>query len=251
MSKSRAPGPEDPHGTKTSIQSTDKKVPIQANNSNPAALYEEAHLQKKRSQMVSQQITKRGVHNPRVLKAMDLVERHHFLSKSQRDLAYGDHPVPIGYHQTISQPYIVAAMAELAELTPKAKVLEIGTGCGYQTAVLSKIAEEVYSIEIIKDLGEAASQRLTSLGFDNIHLRIGDGYEGWPEAAPFDAIIVSAAAPVVPPPLRQQLRIDGHLVIPVGQFQQNLRVITRTQNGYDKKTIFAVRFVPMTGKAQA
>lgn len=204
-----------------------------------------------RREMVVNQIEARGVRDPRVLAAMMEVERHKFVPSSQQRAAYEDGPLPIGSGQTISQPYIVALMSELAKLDPDARVLEIGTGSGYQAAVLSAIASEVYSIEIIESLGNQARLRLAELGFKNVQVRIGDGYQGWPEHAPFDAILVTAAPDHVPQPLVDQLKIGGRLVIPVGDFYQELEVITRTENGVATEKVIPVRFVPMTGEAES
>ncbi len=200
-------------------------------------------------QMVAEQIVARGVKDPAVLRAMRLVPRHEFVPKELQRYAYQDRPLPIGHDQTISQPYIVAAMTELAHIKAGSRVLEIGTGSGYQSAVLAAVGAEVYSIEIVAALAERASATLTGLGYD-VHLRSGDGYGGWPEAAPFDAVIVTAAPPLIPEPLKQQLRVGGRLVIPVGDHRQQLLVITRNATGYSEEDVFAVRFVPMTGAAQ-
>jgi len=200
--------------------------------------------------MVTQQIAARGVKDPQVLAAMRRVPRHEFVPDAVRDMAYEDRPLPIAAEQTISQPYVVAAMTELAAVGPTSVVLEVGTGSGYQTAVLAEIARDVYSIEIIPELGKQAADTLERRGYENVHLRIGDGYAGWPDAAPFDAIVVTAAPPRVPQPLLDQLAVGGHLVIPVGSYYQELLVITRTDDGYERRTVFPVRFVPMTGKTQ-
>jgi protein-L-isoaspartate(D-aspartate) O-methyltransferase len=178
------------------------------------------------------------------------VPRHAFVPEALASRAYGDHPLPIGEEQTISQPYIVATMSELARIAPGARVLEIGTGSGYQAAVLAEMGADVYSIEIVEPLARRAAATLARLGYQRIHLRTGDGYVGWPEAAPFDAVLVTAAPPQVPEPLRQQLRVGGRLVIPVGDDDQELRVITRTTTGFADERVFPVRFVPMTGEAQ-
>ncbi len=200
--------------------------------------------------MVAEQIAARDVTDPLVLQAMRTVPRHEFVPENVRTYAYQDRPLPVGHDQTISQPYVVAAMTELAQIDGKSRVLEVGTGSGYQAAVLAEIADEVYSIEIVEPLAKTAAATLKRLGYDSIHLRTGDGYLGWPEAAPFDAIIVTAAPPVIPAPLKEQLEVGGHLVIPVGQYYQELMVVTKTDEGFDEKTVFPVRFVPMTGKAQ-
>jgi protein-L-isoaspartate(D-aspartate) O-methyltransferase len=203
-----------------------------------------------RGRMVEDQIAARGIHDPRVLKALREVPRHEFVPPELRALAYEDHPLPIGHDQTISQPFIVAAMTELAELEPGDSVLEIGTGSGYQAAVLAALVRDVYSIEIVEPLAQAARRTLARLGIDNVHVRAGDGFQGWPERAPFDAILVTAAPPEVPEPLKRQLAPGAKLVIPVGTDQQELRVLTRTRSGFDERTVLAVRFVPMTGRAQ-
>jgi protein-L-isoaspartate(D-aspartate) O-methyltransferase len=202
--------------------------------------------------MVEHQLAGRGVEDARVLEAMRKVPRHELVPADLRDLAYGDHPLPIGYDQTISQPYIVAVMSEAAQVGPGDKVLEVGTGSGYQAAVLAEMGAEVYSIEIVEPLARRTAGDLERLGYGRIHLRTGDGYRGWPEAAPFDAILVTAAPPEVPPPLVEQLAVGGRLVIPVGDegAVQELRVITRTEEGATSEDLFPVMFVPMTGEAQ-
>ena len=206
--------------------------------------------QVQRQQMVTTQIAARGVRDERVLAAMGRVPRHAFVPAGFRALAYVDSPLSIGHGQTISQPFIVAFMTEAAEIEPDHRVLEIGTGSGYQAAVLAEVAKEVYSIEIVRALGETAAARLQRLGYGNVTVKIGDGYEGWPEQAPFDAILVTAAPPSVPPPLLEQLRIGGRLVMPVGDYSQQLVRITKRAEGQTHETLLPVRFVPMTGKAQ-
>jgi protein-L-isoaspartate(D-aspartate) O-methyltransferase len=204
-----------------------------------------------RHDMVEKQIRGRGVHTSEVLRAMESVPRHLFIPKEQRDQAYGDSPVPIGRGQTISQPYIVALMTELLDLDQGDKVLEIGTGSGYHAAVLSKVAGEVYTIEIIDELGKQARNTLEQLGYKNVHVRVGDGYKGWPEKAPFDAIILTAAPPTDPPqPLLDQLKMGGRMVVPVGGFVQDLLLITKTPSGLERRIVAPVRFVPMTGEVQ-
>jgi len=182
-----------------------------------------------------------------VLAAIARVPRHRFVPAQYRDHAYEDRPLPIGWGQTISQPFIVALMTELLELTPKAKVLEIGTGCGYQTAILAELAGEVYSVERIAELSEQARATLNELGYENIHLRVGDGWEGWPEEAPFDAIIVTAAAPIWPPALIAQLDEGGNIVIPIGPAGGEQILWQGTKIGGDliKRRIGPVRFVPL------
>jgi protein-L-isoaspartate(D-aspartate) O-methyltransferase len=204
----------------------------------------------KRSMMVRTQIELRGVKHPRVLEAMRRVPRHFFVPPQHREEAYEDHPLPIGQGQTISQPYIVAAMTELLDPKPTDSVLEVGTGSGYQAAILSTLVKEVYTIEIIEELGKEAERTLKQQGFDNVHVVIGDGYRGLPEQAPFDGIVVTAAPEEVPAPLLMQLRVGGRLVIPVGDWNQELKLYTKTKDGYDVRSVFGVRFVPMTGEAQ-
>ena len=199
--------------------------------------------------MVDEQIEAREIIDPLVLAAMRQVPRHEFVPAAERAHAYEDRPLPIGAGQTISQPYIVALMTQLAAVGPGSKVLEVGTGSGYQAAVLAACGAEVYSIEIVDALAKRAQQDLARLGIENVHVRSGDGYRGWPEAAPFDAIVVTAAAPQVPPALLSQLRTGGRLVIPVGEtwHEQTLQVHTRTETGFDVQDVVPVRFVPMTG----
>lgn len=198
-----------------------------------------------------QTLRAQGIEDERVLGALAEIPRHELVPNGLRASAYDNRPLPIGQEQTISQPYIVALMTQLAELEPDEKVLEIGTGSGYQAAVLGKLAGEVYTIEIIEALGERARKDLERLGLaEGVHFRIGDGYAGWPEQAPFDAIVVTAAPPEVPPALTEQLAVGGRLVIPVGEFHQSLRVLTRTKRGIEEESSVPVRFVPMTGKAQ-
>jgi protein-L-isoaspartate(D-aspartate) O-methyltransferase len=220
-----------------------KSVPAEAGPSEADARDEE------RLRMVSRQIESRGVRDRAVLAAMRAVPRHRFVPASEQASAYADHPLPIGYQQTISQPYIVAFMTELAAVKPGDTVLEVGTGSGYQAAVLAEMGVKVYSIEIVAPLAEQASETLAALGYD-VTVRHGDGYAGWPEHAPFDAILVTAAPPKIPEPLERQLEVGGRLVIPVGEYFQSLLVVTRTRDGYRQKDVLPVRFVPMTGEAQ-
>jgi protein-L-isoaspartate(D-aspartate) O-methyltransferase len=205
---------------------------------------EDIHAIKRRI-MMKEQIISRGVSDEKVLDAMFKVERHLFVPPYLIDSAYGDTPLPIGYRQTISQPYIVAFMTEALGLKGNEKILEVGTGSGYQAAVLSKIVREVYTIEIVKPLAEEAQKRLKSLDYKNIKIKCGDGYLGWPEFAPFDAIIVTAAPKKVPEKLVEQLKVGGNMLIPVGSFFQNLYRITKTKNGVKKESLLPVRFVPM------
>jgi protein-L-isoaspartate(D-aspartate) O-methyltransferase len=184
-----------------------------------------------RENLVAKTIEKRGISNPEVLRAMGAVHRHRFVPEDYRGLAYADRPLPIGHEQTISQPYIVALMTELANVDSSSRVLEIGTGSGYQTAVLAEIVDSVYSIEILCPLAERAKAILDTLGYDNIEIKCGDGYRGWPEFAPFDAIIVTAAPEEIPKPLIEQLKIGGKLVIPVGSIYQELKTVVKTEEG--------------------
>ena len=203
-----------------------------------------------RHQMVRQQIEARGVRDLRVLQAMRKVPRHLFVPERLIPMAYSDRPLPIGERQTISQPYIVALMSELLEVTPGEKILEVGTGSGYQAAVLSEMGAEVYTIEIVETLGREAKALLEGLEYPRIQVRIGDGYRGWPEEAPFDGIIVTAAPDHVPEPLVEQLAPGGRMVIPVGSIDQELMVLTRTPEGLLRERNIPVRFVPMTGEAR-
>jgi protein-L-isoaspartate(D-aspartate) O-methyltransferase len=203
-----------------------------------------------RESMVAAQIEERGVRDPRTLAAMRKVPRHLFVPPALEREAYADHPLPIGHAQTISQPYIVAFMTEALGLRGGEKVLEVGTGSGYQAAVLAEIAATVYTIEIVTPLADEARARLARLGYRNVQVRAGDGYQGWPEAAPFDAVMVTAAAPRVPEPLKQQLKDGGRLVIPVGEDYQELIVMTRRGAEFPVQRLLPVRFVPMTGKVR-
>lgn len=199
-----------------------------------------------RERMVREQIEARGVKDPGVLKAMRATPRHLFIPPQYRDSAYADHPVPIGHSQTISQPYIVGLMTELLAVRKEHKVLEIGTGSGYQTAVLSPLAGRIYSIEIVAPLAEQARGLLAQMGFANVTVRQGDGYKGWPEQAPFDRIILTAAPPEIPDALVTQLRAGGRLVAPVGRLDQDLVVLDKDEKGKLRQTaVLAVRFVPM------
>ena len=200
--------------------------------------------------MVETQIARRDVTDKNVLDAMRTVPRHLFVPEEFREDAYRDGPLPIGHDQTISQPYIVAIMTQLLKIDSASKVLEIGTGSGYQAAVLAEISDSVYTIEIIPALGRHADSLLDSLGYRSVQVRVGDGYLGWPEAAPFDAVIVIAAAPKLPQPLLDQLKVGGRMVIPVGQFSQELMLITKNEEGVVKESVIPVRFVPMTGEIQ-
>ena len=198
--------------------------------------------------MVRGQIEARGVRDRRVLDALVSVPRERFIPGDQRSGAYQDRPIPIGYGQTISQPYIVGYMTEALKVESSHRVLEIGTGCGYQTAVLAELADEVYSIEVIAPLAERAQRTLDSLGYANVHVRVGDGYAGWPEHAPFDRILAAAAPPEIPPALLDQLADGGILVIPVGVDNQELRVLQKHADRLELLSTLAVRFVPMIPK---
>jgi len=206
----------------------------------------------RRRAMVEAQIASRGVKDRRVLAAMAKVPRHLFIPPALWDEAYADYPLPIGEGQTISQPYIVAFMTDALALRPEDKVLEVGTGSGYQAAVLAEVVADVYSIEIVADLAARASQTLKALGYDRIHVRQGDGYFGWPEAAPFDAVMITAAAPRVPPALITQLKDGGRLILPLEHPDgyQVLTLVTKAGGKTTSRAVLDVRFVPMTGEAR-
>jgi protein-L-isoaspartate(D-aspartate) O-methyltransferase len=216
-----------------------------------SALDDEEGARARREDMIKNQLEARGIKDRAVLEAIQKVPRHRFVPEWLRGHAYEDSPLPIGEGQTISQPYIVAWMSELIGPKKGMRVLEIGTGSGYQAAVLAECVDEVDTIEVVASLGRDAERRLRELGYRNIRTRIGDGYHGWPERAPFDAIILTAAPPEdVPRPLLEQLKVRGRLVAPVGRGDQQLVRITRTETGYQREVLAPVRFVPMTGKAQ-
>lgn len=198
-----------------------------------------------RRQMVETQITRRGIRDERVINAMLKIDRHLFVPEKNQSEAYTDRPLPIAAGQTISQPYIVALMTETLQLDPADRVLEIGTGSGYQAAVLAEIVREIYSIEIIKPLADQSRDLLGRLGYKNISVKHGNGYLGWSEHAPFDAIIVTAAPEKIPPLLIEQLKVGGRMVLPVGLTNQDLILITKTKDGITQKSITPVRFVPM------
>lgn len=200
---------------------------------------------------VTAHLTGRAALDPRVMAAVRDVPRHEFVPDHLWSSAYNNRPLPIGMGQTISQPYVVALMTDLMSIGPDDIVLEVGTGSGYQAAILSRLAKRVYSIEIVRELGEQASERLARLGYDNVETRVGDGYQGWPEHAPFDAIMVTAAAPHVPEPLLEQLRPGGRLVIPVGDlfYAQDLRLMEKDDSGaVITRSVLPVVFVPLTGR---
>ena len=204
-----------------------------------------------RHRMVEEQVKARDVKDPAVLAAMEEVPRHLFVPAGERGEAYADHPLPIGSGQTISQPYVVALMTELLGVGKGAKVLEIGTGSGYHAAVLSRVMGAVYSVEIIPSLGDEAAKTLARLGYRNVHVRIGDGYKGWPEESPFEGIVLTAAKPSIPEPLLAQLKPGGRMVVPVGRVVQELLVLTKQPDGtVETRSVIPVRFVPMTGEAQ-
>ena len=207
-----------------------------------------SQLELQRRQMVEYQIRDRGIKDKRVLAAMSKVPRHQFIESSEWDLAYSDRPLPLSHNQTISQPYIVAYMTEAAKISPEDKVLEIGTGCGYQAAILGEIAQQVYSIERIPQLAQEARQTLSKLGYDNIEVKTGDGYQGWSEHAPYDAIIVTAAPDKIPQTLLDQLAVNGKMVIPVGKWHQEIFVLTKTEDQIIREITIPVRFVPMKRK---
>ena len=201
-----------------------------------------------RRRMVDEQLRARDISSPRVLEAMLAVPRHLFVPESLRDEAYRDSPLPIGHDQTISQPYIVAFMTQALDVQPEHRVLEIGTGSGYQAAVLAALAKEVYTIEIVTPLAEQARERLPALGYRNVQVRTGNGYLGWPEHAPYDRVMVTAAPDHVPDALLKQLKIGGLMAIPVGTAIQELRILRRTATGTETLSTLPVRFVPMTSK---
>ena len=203
-----------------------------------------------RREMVTRQLASRGIADQAVLRAMETVPRHRFVPEALQPMAYVDRPLPIGHDQTISQPYIVALMSEVLKVRPGHRVLEIGTGSGYQAAVLAEMGVAVYSIEIIPELGKNAEKVLDALGYEQVHVRIGDGYRGWPEMAPFDGIIVTCSPIKVPKPLTDQLAEGGRLVIPVGNFvYQKLVRLTKKEGRIIEEKIDNVRFVPMVNGA--
>ena len=202
-----------------------------------------------RKRMVEEQLIPRGIKDPRVLGAFYKVERHKFIPEISRSSAYADYPLPIGEGQTISQPFIVALMTESLSLTAGEKILEVGTGSGYQAAILAELAKEVYGIERLESLAKNAQDTLASLGYTNIHIKVGDGTLGWPEEGPFDRIIVTAATPVVPRPLLEQLKDGGKLILPLGEsFSQVLTLIDKKGNDFEYTNICGCVFVPLVGK---
>jgi protein-L-isoaspartate(D-aspartate) O-methyltransferase len=207
-------------------------------------------LASERQRMVQEQLMSRGIHDKRVLTAMSKVPREEFVPQNSRGGSYTDQPLPIGYDQTISQPYVVAFMTEHLRLQPGDRVLEIGTGSGYQAAILAELVAEVYTIEIIEPLAKRAEATLQRLGYKNVHVKAGDGYKGWPDHAPFDAITVTCAPDHVPQPLIDQLKEGGRMIIPVGGFgDQELYLLEKKNGQLQRRAVLPVRFVPMTGEA--
>lgn len=200
--------------------------------------------------MIEHQLRARDIYDPEVLRAMSDIDRTMFVPDELKPQAYKDAPLPIGKEQTISQPYIVAYMAQALELEPEQKVLEVGTGCGYNAAVLSRMVKEVYSIEVIEWLADLARKNLKKAGITNVQTKFSDGFSGWPEYAPFDAIILTAAPPKIPDPLKKQLKIGGKLLAPVGTNRQNLVLVYREEEAFERHNLHPVSFVPMTGQAQ-
>ncbi|MFH1692346.1 MAG: protein-L-isoaspartate(D-aspartate) O-methyltransferase [Candidatus Omnitrophota bacterium] len=224
------------HFLNTSLSFFDNQLPDQKEDS----------FQKQRDAMVSHQIQVRGIQNERVLNALRKIKRHLFIPEKFISFAYNDSPLPIGNNQTISQPYIVALMTELANIKPTHKVLEIGTGCGYQTAILAELAKKVFSLEIISELAKEAREKFLNLRYQNIEVICGDGYAGYQKEAPYDAIIVTAAANELPLELIKQLKIGGRMIIPIGECLQELYCITKdNDNSFKQEAIIPVRFVPM------
>jgi len=216
----------------------------------PKAESSEDQQRAQRERMVAEQLAVRGIRDARVLAAMRKVPRHRFVAASEAGHAYEDRPLTIGHGQTISQPYIVAFMSQALELSGDERVLDVGTGSGYQAAILGELAREVWSIEIVPPLAAGAGERLSALGYENVHVRCGDGYLGWPEYAPFDAILVAAAPDHVPQPLVDQLALGGRMILPVGKNEQDLVLLRRTGSGVVQEEVLPVRFVPMTGVAE-
>lgn len=204
----------------------------------------------RRRLMVEEQLVRRDITDRRVLEAMGRVPRHRFVRPEQRSEAYEDRPLPIGHGQTISQPYIVALMTQLSRPRPTSRALDVGTGSGYQAAVLAELVQEVYSVEIVPELGLEAARRLRELGYKNVKVRVGDGWRGWPEHAPFDVIIVAAAPEEIPPALIEQLAPGGRLILPIGGYSQTLTLVEKNADGeVSMREITPVAFVPMTGEA--
>ena len=218
----------------------------------PAEAQNRRAIEAARNRMVDDEIVAAGVTNPRVIEAMRRTPRHEFVSLAQRKYAYYDMAMPIGQSQTISPPFVVAYMTEQLDPQPTDKVLEIGTGSGYQAAVLSGLVDEVYTIEIVEPLGRRAAATLRKLRYDNVHVKVGDGFQGWPEHAPFDKIIVTCSPESVPPKLVEQLREGGHMIVPVGErYHQSLYLLKKVQGKLDAEALLPTLFVPMTGAAEA
>lgn len=225
-------------------------TPGGATTESPSPVLDSAATRAERERLVLRMVEGEGVRDPAVLAAMRKVARHLFVPRDLQAEAYADHPLPIGHAQTISQPSLVAFMTELLQVNREATVLEIGTGSGYQAAILGELVREVYTIEIVRPLGEEAARRLQRMGYQNVHVRVGDGYQGWSEHAPFDAIIVTCAPESVPQPLIDQLKTGGRLCIPVGPTagRQELYLMVKGADGtLERKSVLGVRFVPMTG----
>ncbi len=243
--KIESPGPADKHDPES--EATEAAL----GRVQPAYPNEEPRFLEQRRRMVEDDLLGRDIDNVRVLNAMGRIARHRFVSEELRDAAYADRPLPIGHDQTISQPYIVALMTQLAEPRPTDRALDVGTGSGYQAAVLAEMCAVVYGIEIVEPLAELGANRLVELGYKNATIRHGDGFRGWPEKAPFDVIIVAAAPEEIPEPLIEQLAPGGRLVIPVGDtLQQLVRLRKRPDGSVRRENVIPVRFVPMTGEAR-
>ncbi len=224
--------------------------PVTDTERQASAAHEVAELTRLREEMVRDQLQARYVMYPRVLAAMLRAPRHEFVPRGIIDSAYDDSALPLTLGQTISQPYIVGYMTQALKLKGTERVLEIGTGSGYQAAVLSELVPEVYTVEIIPELSERARETLARLGYTNVRFKVGDGYAGWPESAPFDAIIVTAAPNHVPQPLIDQLAPGGRMIIPIGRLEQDLQLLEKSPSGVTRRSTIPVRFVPMTGKAE-
>jgi protein-L-isoaspartate(D-aspartate) O-methyltransferase len=252
--------PVEPNKSAAKVNKPNKPQPAEPSRANVKEPLHPTHRHpaftervQERARMVDWQIEARGITDPNVLTAMRVVPRHAFVPSTEQRYAYADYALPIGHDQTISQPYIVAFMTQTLKLNAKSKVLEIGTGSGYQAAVCAEICKEVYTVEIVEELAEAAKKRLKELGYANVFVRTGDGYFGWPQHAPFDAIIGTAAVDHIPDPLIKQLRPGGRMILPYGSAagSQNLVLITKDNEGrIHKNTVMPVRFVPMSGEVQ-
>lgn len=210
----------------------------------------EERRQFEQTRLLENSVIPSGVSDPRLLAAMRRVPRHRFVPEAYASMAYLDEPLPIGHGQTISQPSLVALMVQSLDLNGREKVLEVGTGSGYQTAILAELVPRVFTVEIVEPLARRAERVLEELGYRNVTARVGDGYQGWEEEAPFDAIIVTAAPEHVPEPLLSQLAVGGRMILPLGRDVQDLLLITRTKDGYQRRHLATVRFVPMTGRAE-